>query len=114
VYYVGDPGHPGYALSQRQTTGFGGMISFSLRKAEEVIPTLNHLRLILFAESLGGTETLLTFPLAQTHGAIPEDMRAMVGVNDRLLRLSAGIEDAADLIADLDQALRAAKQEAGN
>ena len=105
VYYVGDPDHPQYALSRSQTTGFGGMISFSLKNAEDVPPLLNRLKLILFAESLGGTETLLTFPLMQTHGSIPEEMRERLGVNNRLLRLSVGLEDAGDLIADLAQAL---------
>jgi cystathionine gamma-synthase len=107
VYYVGDPEHPAYELSRRQTTGFGGMISFRLKNAAEVVSTINSLKLILFAESLGGTETLLTFPHLQTHGAIPEEMRRAVGVDDRLLRLSVGIEDVGDIIRDLDQALNA-------
>ncbi|MDR3288559.1 MAG: PLP-dependent aspartate aminotransferase family protein [Peptococcaceae bacterium] len=111
VHYVGDPDHPGYELSKRQTTGFGGMISFSLKRAADVVPTLNHLKLVLFAESLGGTETLLTFPLVQTHAAIPEEMREKAGVNDRLLRLSVGIEDAEDVISDLDQALRGGRDD---
>ncbi|QAT51325.1 PLP-dependent transferase [Caproiciproducens sp. NJN-50] len=106
IYYVGDPDHEGYEISRRQTTGFGGMISFSVKDAETVPDLLNHLRLILFAESLGGVESLITFPLMQTHGEIPEALRNKLGINDRLLRLSVGIEDAQDLIEDLEQALR--------
>lgn len=105
VYYVGDPEHAGYATSLRQTTGFGGMISFRVRDAASVPKILNGLKLILFAESLGGVESLMTFPLMQTHGAIPPEMRERLGVDDRLLRLSVGIEDVADLIEDLDRAL---------
>lgn len=105
VYYVGDPGHAQFALSCKQTSGFGGMISFSLKRAEDVPSLLNRLKLILFAESLGGAETLMTFPIMQTHGAIPEEMRERLGVNNRLMRLSVGLEDAGDLINDLAQAL---------
>jgi cystathionine gamma-synthase len=105
VYYVGDPDHAQYKLSLEQTSGFGGMMSFSLKRAEDVPPLINRLKLILFAESLGGVETLLTFPYMQTHGAIPEEMRERLGVNNRLLRLSVGLEDADDLISDLAQAL---------
>jgi cystathionine gamma-synthase len=105
VFYVGDPDHPGYDISRRQSSGFGGMISFYLKNAEDIRPIINRLKLILFAESLGGTETLLTCPVLQTHGAIPEEMRNAVGVNERLLRISAGVEDPEDLLGDLEQAL---------
>ncbi|MDR1564845.1 MAG: PLP-dependent aspartate aminotransferase family protein [Oscillospiraceae bacterium] len=105
VYYVGDPNHPQYELSKRQSTGFGSMISFKLKNAAEVPDLLNSLKLILFAESLGGCETFLTYPLMQTHGAIPEELRKRVGVDEALLRLSVGIEDAGEIIADLEQAL---------
>ncbi|MDR2073339.1 MAG: PLP-dependent aspartate aminotransferase family protein [Spirochaetaceae bacterium] len=105
IFYTGDPEHPGYEISRRQTTGFGGMISFYLRDKDQVRPFINRLKLILFAESLGGTETLLTYPVLQTHGAIPEALRNAVGVNEKLIRISAGVEDPADLLEDLDQAL---------
>jgi cystathionine gamma-synthase len=105
VYYVGDTNHKNYEISKKQTSGFGGMISFSVKNAEDVPKILNKLKLILYAESLGGVESLLTFPLMQTHGAIPEVMREKLGVNNKLLRLSVGIEDAHDLIEDLNQAL---------
>jgi cystathionine gamma-synthase len=105
VYYVGDPEHPAYELSKRQATGFGGMVSFSLKDAGEVPHFINSLKFVLFAESLGGTETLLTFPFMQTHGDIPEAIRLTTGVDERLLRLSVGIEDVRDIIDDLELAL---------
>jgi cystathionine gamma-synthase len=83
------------------------MISFYVKDRDDVPRLLKNISLILFAESLGGVESLLTFPLAQTHGAIPEAMRLAAGVNDRLMRLSVGIEAADDLIADLDRAFSA-------
>jgi cystathionine gamma-synthase len=104
VFYVGDPDHPGYDISRRQSSGSGGMISFYLKNGDDVRRIVNRLKLILFAESLGGTETLLTCPALQTHGAIPEEMRNAVGVNEKLLRISAGVEDAEDLLSDLEQA----------
>jgi cystathionine gamma-synthase len=106
VFFTGFEDHPQYALSRRQARGFGGMISFYLKDGADVPALLENISLILFAESLGGVESLITFPLVQTHGAIPEAMRLSAGVNDRLMRLSVGIEDAGDLIADLDRAFR--------
>lgn len=105
VFYVGDPDHPDYALSKRQTAGFGAMISFKTDTHRRAIDALERTRLILFAESLGGTESLITYPLVQTHGAIPAPMLDKLGIDNRLLRLSVGIEDVEDLLADLDQAL---------
>jgi cystathionine gamma-synthase len=104
VFYTGFEDHPHYALSRSQARGFGGMISFYVKDRDDVPRLLKNVSLILFAESLGGVESLLTYPLAQTHGAIPEAMRLSAGVNDRLMRLSVGIEAADDLIADLDRA----------
>lgn len=89
-----------------QASGFGGMLSFRLRKSEWVQPFLQQLKLITFAESLGGVETLITYPATQTHADIPERIRRRVGVCDRLLRVSVGIEHSDDLLADLEQALR--------
>lgn len=105
VFYVGDPNHPNYELSKRQTSGFGAMISFRTDTHERALAALERTKLILFAESLGGTESLITYPLVQTHGAIPKPMLDKLGIDDRLLRLSVGIEDVCDLLADLEQAL---------
>jgi len=106
VFYTGFEDHPQYALSLRQSRGFGGMISFYLKTAADIPVLLKSLSLILFAESLGGVESLITYPLVQTHSAIPEAMRRSAGVNDCLMRLSVGVEDPEDLIADLDAAFR--------
>lgn len=105
VYYVGLPSHPGHELQQRQATGNGSMISFKVKTPELAKAMLERIRLIAFAESLGGVESLLTYPLAQTHAEMPQELLARTGLDDRLLRLSVGIEDAEDLIADLSQAL---------
>jgi cystathionine gamma-synthase len=105
VYYVGDVDHPGYELMKKQTSGFGAMISFRVDDPARVPQVLESVRVIRFAESLGGVESLITFPLVQTHGAIPAEIRDKLGIDDRLLRLSVGIEDEQDLIADLAQAL---------
>ncbi|GMO32746.1 MAG: PLP-dependent aspartate aminotransferase family protein [Termitinemataceae bacterium] len=105
VFYPGFKTHPQYSISQKQTRGAGGMISFYLKDSKQVQDVLKRVSLILFAESLGGVESLLTYPLVQTHAAIPEEMRLSTGVNDKLLRISVGIGDVNDLIADLDYAL---------
>jgi cystathionine gamma-synthase len=105
VFYPGFEDHPQYALSQKQARGPGGMVSFYLKNPGDAPVLLRSLRLILFAESLGGVESLMTYPLAQTHQAIPEAMRLSAGVNDRLMRLSVGIENENDIIADLEAAL---------
>ena len=81
------------------------MISFKVESPERAVRVLGRLKLIAFAESLGGVESLLTYPIAQTHAEMPKELLARTGLDDRLLRLSVGIEDAGDLIADLDQAL---------
>lgn len=104
IYYVGDKEHPQYELSKKQTTGFGAMISFSLKNGEKIPEILKRFRVVTFAESLGGVESLITFPMVQTHGAIPEEIRERLGVNDKLLRLSVGIEDVDDLIEDFEYA----------
>ena len=106
VYYVGLPSHPGYGLQRCQASGNGSMISFKVKSADLAKKALGKLHLICFAESLGGVETLLTYPLAQTHAEMPAELLARTGLDDRLLRLSVGIEEADDIIADLDQALQ--------
>ena len=105
VFYVGLPDHPGYALQQKQATGNGSMISFKVTSPELAKAVLGRLKLIAFAESLGGVESLLTYPIAQTHAEMPKEMLAKTGLDDKLLRFSVGIEDLEDLIADLKQAL---------
>ena len=106
VYYPGLETDPGYELSCRQTHGFGGMLSFRVDTPARARHVLKKIRLISFAESLGGVESLLTLPSVQTHGDIPETERQRLGICDSLLRLSVGIEDVADIMNDLEQALR--------
>jgi len=105
VYYPGLEDHPGHALSKTQATGFGGMLSFRVASPEIARQTLKRLKLISFAESLGGVESLMTLPAVQTHGDIPKEERERLGICESLLRLSVGIEDVQDIIADLEQAL---------
>jgi len=105
VYFVGLPDHESYELSQRQASGFGGMISFTVANVGLVEQVLSRVKLIIFAESLGGTESLITYPMVQTHASIPQEIRERVGITDKLLRLSVGIESAEDIIRDLEQAL---------
>lgn len=105
VYFVGDPDHPSYNVSRAQTTGFGGMISFTIKDASKVEQVLCGGDMIMFAESLGGAATLITYPQTQTHASIPADVRNKIGITDRLIRLSVGIEDAEDIIADLEKML---------
>lgn len=104
VLYAGLPEHPGHALSRSQADGFGGMLSFRVDSRETAERVLTRVRVITFAESLGGTESLITYPLTQTHNDVPEEMRNRLGITDTLLRLSVGIEDVGDLLADLEQA----------
>lgn len=110
VYYPALPHHPGHDIQNRQSSGNTGIFSFRLKDARYVEPILSNIKLIAFAESLGGVESLMTYPSVQTHADIPEEIRRAIGVDDRLLRLSVGIEHADDLIADLEQALAAAKR----
>ena len=105
VYYPGLEDHPGHELSRRQTSGFGGMLSFRVESPELARQVLEKLQLISFAESLGGVESLMTLPAVQTHADIPEAERRRLGVCESLLRLSVGIESVPDIIADLEQAL---------
>ena len=105
VFYPGLPLHNGHTIHESQASGYGGMVSFEVNDPALVPQVLAKVHLIQFAESLGGVETLITFPAVQTHADIPAADRDRLGISDRLLRLSVGIEDADDLIADLDQAL---------
>ncbi len=105
VYYIGFPDHPGYAVSKRQCFGFGGMLSMELDSPETARRILREVKLFQYAESLGGVDSLITYPMCQTHADVPEDERLRRGINDRFLRISVGIENADDLIEDLRQAL---------
>jgi len=105
VLYPGLPNHSGHELMKKQARGFGAMISFDVESGEEAKEILKRIQLIYFAESLGGTESLLTYPLTQTHADVPKEILAENGIYETTLRLSVGIEDAEDLISDLKQAL---------
>lgn len=106
VYYPGLPDHSGHDRLKQQGEGFGAMIAFEVDEPYLVEQLLLETRLISFAESLGGVETLITFPEVQTHADIDPEIRARLGINNVLLRLSVGIEDVHDLIADLEQAFK--------
>lgn len=104
VIYPGLEEHPGYSTMKKQASGFGAMLTFEVESKELVTQILDKVELIQFAESLGGVETLITYPITQTHAAVPKEQLARNGVTDRILRLSVGIESAEDLILDLEQA----------
>jgi cystathionine gamma-synthase len=105
VYYPGLKEHPDYEISRRQATGFGGMLSFSVSDGKTAEHILESVKVIKYAESLGGVESLITYPMLQTHADLPESERNERGINDCLLRLSVGLEASEDLIADLKQAI---------
>lgn len=105
VYYPGLEQHPGHRIQSAQAAGFGGMLSFNVSDESVVPRVLERVKIISFAESLGGVESLITYPATQTHADIPQDVRERLGVTGRLLRLSVGVEDVQDLIDDLAQAL---------
>lgn len=105
VYYVGLENHDGYKTNLKQSTGFGSMISFRVKDTNIVPEILKNLKVISFAESLGGVESLITYPYTQTHSDIPNDLKNKLGVDEKLLRLSVGIENIEDLIKDLKSVL---------
>ena len=105
VLYPGLESFPQHDLAAEQARGFGAMISFYVDSEATALEILDRVRVITFAESLGGTESLMTYPLVQTHGDTPDALKEALGINDRLLRLSVGLEGADDLIGDLAQAL---------
>jgi cystathionine beta-lyase/cystathionine gamma-synthase len=106
VYYPGLPSHPQHELARRQMTGFGGMISFDVGDPALAKRIVEGTRIFQLAESLGGVESLIGHPASQTHASVPPAMRQAMGLTDSLVRLSCGIEDGDDLIADLDGAMR--------
>jgi cystathionine beta-lyase/cystathionine gamma-synthase len=105
VLYPGLPNHPQHELARLQQRGPGAMISFDVGSLEAARRLLNQVKLCSLAESLGGVETLISLPALMTHAAIPPDIRAHIGIADGLVRISVGIEDVEDIIADLEQAL---------
>lgn len=104
VYYAGLETHPGYEINAKQAKGAGAMISFDVDSVETAQRVLEKVRVITFAESLGGTESLITYPMKQTHPDVPKEWREKLGITDTLLRLSVGLEHVDELIADLEQA----------
>ncbi|WP_374400893.1 cystathionine gamma-synthase [Flavobacterium sp.] len=108
VYYPGLASHPFHEIAKKQMSGFGGMVTFTFKsgKKEDAIKFLENLKVFTLAESLGGVESLANHPALMTHASIPEDKRKEVGISDDLVRLSVGIEDIEDLLADLEQAFK--------
>ena len=105
VYYPGSASHPQHALARRQQRGFGGMVSFDVGSLTAARKVLESVKLCTLAESLGGVETLISHPATMTHASVDEAKRERLGITDGLVRISVGIEDTDDIIADLDQAL---------
>ena len=103
VYYPGLPEHPGYEIMKKQARGFGSMITFRVDSKEHALQILKQVRMIKFAESLGGVETLITYPTTQTHADVPEEIRLKNGITPCTLRLSTGIEDIEDLLGELSE-----------
>ena len=111
VYYPGLEDHPGYDIMKKQARGFGAMLTFEVDSVEFANSILNNVQLIYFAESLGGTETLITYPITQTHADVPKDVLAKNGITDRLLRLSVGLEGIGDLICEFNRVFAIAEKE---
>jgi cystathionine gamma-lyase/cystathionine beta-lyase/cystathionine gamma-lyase/homocysteine desulfhydrase len=104
IYYPGLPDHPGHDMAKKQMTGFGGMIAFDLGSLDRARKFLGRVKLCSLGESLGGVETLISHPATMTHASVPLEDRARMGITDGLVRISVGIEDVEDLIADLENA----------
>lgn len=111
VIYPGLPTHPGHEIMKRQARGFGAMITFQVESRAFALAVLEKVRMIRFAESLGGVETLITYPVTQTHADVPEDIRERNGITQSTLRLSVGIEDEKDLIEELERVFQATEEE---
>lgn len=111
VIYPGLPEHPGYEIMKKQARGFGAMLTFEVDSKEFAHSILNNVQLIYFAESLGGTETLITYPITQTHADVPKQLLEKNGINDRVLRLSVGIEGISDLICEFNRVFAIAEKE---
>jgi cystathionine beta-lyase/cystathionine gamma-synthase len=107
VLYPGLPGHPQHAVQKKQAGGFGALITFDLGSFDAAKAFLDRVQVLSLAESLGGVETLTSHPATMTHASVPPAERQRIGITDGLVRISAGIEDLDDLLADIDQALGA-------
>ena len=107
VLYPGLPDHPGHEIQKRQASGFGGMITIEMGGYDAAKAMLDRVRVMSFAESLGGVESLISHPASMTHASVPAERRVALGLTDGMVRLSVGIENVEDLLADLDQALAA-------
>jgi cystathionine beta-lyase/cystathionine gamma-synthase len=105
VFYPGLPTHPQHEIARKQQRGPGAMLSFDLGTLDSARRFLNQVKLCSLAESLGGVETLISLPAQMTHASMPQEVRERIGITDGLVRLSVGIEDVEDILADLDQAL---------
>ncbi len=107
ILYPGLPDHPGYEVQRRQASGFGGVLTFEVGSFEAAGAVLNKVQVLSLAESLGGVESLISHPASMTHASVPKENREKIGITDGLVRISVGIEDEADLVGDLRQALDA-------
>jgi cystathionine gamma-synthase len=105
VYYAGLEEHPGHDIAKKQSRGYGGMLTFHVDSEKTAHHILETIKLVQFAESLGGTESLMTYPFTQTHADVPDEKRRANGIDETTLRMSVGIENVNDLIKDLEQAL---------
>ena len=105
VYYVGLLEHPGYEVNKKQSRGSGAMLSFAVDTKETALQILDKVKIITFAESLGGPESLITYPATQTHCDVAAEEREKLGITDSFLRMSVGLENVNDLIRDLEQAM---------
>ena len=103
VIYPGLKEHPGHEIMKKQARGFGAMLTFKVKSTEIALGILERVRMIKYAESLGGVETLITYPTTQTHADVPKEIREKNGITENTLRLSVGIEDVKDLIAEFDK-----------
>ncbi|MCC2248356.1 bifunctional cystathionine gamma-lyase/homocysteine desulfhydrase [Virgibacillus sp. AGTR] len=106
IYYPGLLNHPGHAIAKKQASGFGGMISFDVGSREKAEQVIERIKFFTLAESLGAVESLVSVPAQMTHASIPRERRLELGISDGLIRLSVGIEDANDLLEDIEQALQ--------
>lgn len=112
VIYPGLETHPGYEIMKKQSRGFGAMVTFEVTSEEFARSILNHVQLIQFAESLGGVETLITYPITQTHADVPKALLEKNGINESVLRLSVGIESGRDLLCEFERVFKEARKEA--
>ncbi len=112
VIYPGLESHPGFRILQKQARGFGGMITFHVQSEQIALSVLQNVRLVQFAESLGGVETLITYPVTQTHADVPKEILRQNGITEKTLRLSVGIENIEDLLQDLQNAFQKTREKA--